>query len=175
MYRVGDWIMYGNVGACRVVEITTVNSAWIGVDELCYVLEPLSQNYTISTPVSNRKVFTRPIISKLEAERLVDGIPAHQARAYYSDKVQELTHHYRAQLTTHDCSDLMELTMSLYAKKQRHGEDKGRFGSIDQTFMERAEDLLFGELSVALGIPRTDVPGYIASRADGQRCPEEEG
>ena len=35
---------------------------------------------------------------------------------------------------------------------------------IDERFMRRAEELLFGELAVALGIEREDVPDYIAGR-----------
>jgi CarD family transcriptional regulator len=174
MYQVGDWITYGNRGVCHVAEIKTIDSPWIDNGELYYVLKPLSQNYTISTPVSNTKVFTRPIISKREAEQLVDGIASLEARAYHSERVHELAEHYKTFVVTHDCGDLIELTMSLYAKKQQVGEVKGRFGAVDQKFMKQAEDLLFGELSVALGIPREAVPGYIASRVDGQKRREEQ-
>jgi CarD family transcriptional regulator len=164
MYQVGDWIVYGNTGVCRVAEIKTIDSPWVGDDRLCYVLRPLSQNYTISTPITNEKVFTRPAISKSEAEQLVDGIPSIEARVYHSQRVQELAEHYKKYVATHDCRDLIELTMSLHAKKQHLGEEKGKFGAVDQRFMKQAEDLLFDELSVALGIPREAVPGYIASR-----------
>ncbi|MBN1321320.1 MAG: hypothetical protein JXA87_10825 [Thermoleophilia bacterium] len=173
MYQVGDWIVYGNTGVCRVAQITTVGSSWIGVDQLCYVLEPFSQNYTIATPVANKKVFTRPVISKGEAERLVDKIPSIEARAYHSSRVQELAEHYRSYVATHDCADLIELTMSLYAKKHDVGEHKSRFGAIDQKFMKQAEDLLFDELSVALGISREAVPEYITSRVGGGSWREE--
>ena len=174
MYQVGDWIIYGNTGVCRVAEIKTIDSPWIGDDGLCYVLKPLSQNYTISTPINNTKVFTRPAISKSEAERLVDTIPSIEARAYYSQRVQELAEHYKTYVSTHDCGDLIELTMSLYAKKQHVGEEKGKFGAVDQRFMKQAEDLLFDELSVALGIPREEVPGYIASRVGDEEWREEQ-
>ena len=35
---------------------------------------------------------------------------------------------------------------------------------IDERFMRRAEELLFGELAVALEIEREDVPAYLAER-----------
>ncbi|NLE09871.1 MAG: hypothetical protein GX630_00055 [Actinobacteria bacterium] len=173
MYQVGDWIIYGKTGVCHVVEIKTIDPPGVGDSQLYYVLKPLSQDYTISTPVSNTKVFTRPIISKREAERLVDTIPTLEARAFHSQRVQELTEHYKTFVVTHDCSDLIELTMSLYAKKEHIGEEKGRFGAVDERFMKQAEELLYGELSVALGIPKEAVPEYIASRVDGQTRREE--
>jgi CarD family transcriptional regulator len=173
MYQIGDWIIYGDMGACHVTEIKTIDSSWLGDSQLYYVLKPLSQNCMISAPVDSTKVFTRPVISKREAERLVDGIPSIEAQAYYSERVHELAQHYKTYIVRHDCGDLIELTMSLHAKKRHTGEEKGRFGAVDQKFMNQAEDLLFGELSVALGIPREAVAGYIASRVDGQALGKE--
>ncbi|MBN1631089.1 MAG: hypothetical protein JW990_15120 [Thermoleophilia bacterium] len=173
MYQVGDWIIYGNTGVCHVVEIKTIESPGVGDSQLYYVLKPLSQTYTISTPVNSTKVFTRPIISKREAEELVETIPSVKAEAYHSQRVQEIAEHYKTLVVTHDCGDLIELTMSLYAKKEQIGEEKGTFRAVDQKFMKQAEELLFGELSVALGIPKEAVPEYIASRVDDRRLQEE--
>jgi len=35
---------------------------------------------------------------------------------------------------------------------------------VDERFMKRAEELLFGELAAALDIPPESVPGYIEAR-----------
>ena len=35
---------------------------------------------------------------------------------------------------------------------------------VDERFLKRAEELLFSELAVALGIEKDEVPGYISSR-----------
>ena len=36
--------------------------------------------------------------------------------------------------------------------------------SYNEKFMKKAEDLLFGELAVALGIKKEEVPVYIGTR-----------
>jgi len=59
--------------------------------------------------------------------------------------------------------------MSLHAKRRCAGMERGRFGAIDEKLMKRAEGLLFGELSVALDIPKEAVPEYIASEVGGQK------
>ncbi len=174
MYKVGDWIIYGKAGVCHVAEIRTIDFPCTDDGQLYYVLKPLSQNYTISTPVTNTKVFTRPVISKREAERLIDGIPQLEVRTYHSRSAQELAEHYKRYVLTYDVGDLIELTMSLHAKRHPAGDGKGKFGAIDQKFMKQAEELLFGELSVALGIPKEAVPEYIASRVDSRGRREEE-
>jgi CarD family transcriptional regulator len=104
----------------------------------------------------------RPIISKDEAERLIQSIPGIRAQAYYNRTLHELTEHYEASLKTHNCTDLIELCMSIYAKKTQLEEQKRKFGSIDERYMKRAEELLFGELAAALCIPKEQMPGYIA-------------
>ena len=56
---------------------------------------------------------------------------------------------------------------SIYTKSI-HAETAGKKPSIvDQRFRKRAEDLLHGELAVALGIPKERVPDYIKQRLSG--------
>lgn len=107
-----------------------------------------------------------PIITTGEAERLIDIIPSIQAEAYHNRSIQLLAAHYETALKSHDCADLIELAMSIYAKKQYMEQQKRKFEQVDARFMKRAEELLFGELSAALGIPKDNVPEYIASRVD---------
>jgi CarD family transcriptional regulator len=59
--------------------------------------------------------------------------------------------------------------MSLYDKRREVANEKKKFGAVNERFMKRAEDLLFGELGAALGIPRDEVPDYISSRIDSCR------
>ena len=169
MYEVGDLILYGSTGVCKVVEITVPNLAGVDKKQLYYVLDPLYQDGVIYTPVNNERVFMRPVISAEEAERLIAMIPALRAEAFNSSSVQELSAHYQAALRSYDCADLIELTMSIYAKKQDAEHQKRKIGQTDTRFMKQAEDMLFGELAVALDIPIQKVPSYIAAKvnADG--------
>ncbi len=43
-----------------------------------------------------------------------------------------------------------------------------QFGQVDARFMKRAEDMLYGELSVALDIPKDQVQAYIGRRVHEQ-------
>lgn len=168
MYQVGELIVYGNVGVCRVKDVKQLAPSKAGETQPYYVLEPLFQSCTISTPVGNRKVFMRPVISRSEAERLIDMIPSLQTTEYHSPVSRELREHYEASIKNYDCRELMELTMSIYAKKQTREQTKKKIGVVDERFMRRAEELLFGELAVALEIPREGVQEYIAARVEAQ-------
>jgi len=101
-----------------------------------------------------------------EARALIDGIPMVDAQPYYNNALRQLQEHYDTKINSHSCSDLIELTISLYRKKQKMQEQKRKFGAIDERYLKRAEDLLFGELAVALELQKQEVRQYIVARLE---------
>ena len=166
MYQTGELILYGGTGVCRVTDIVTKKFSRTEPEKLYYVLTPLYQSGTITIPVDNCKVFTRPVISRDEAIALIDRIPDIQVEAYHNQNLQQLENHYKSALESHDCLDLLCLTMSTYQKKIERESAKLKFGAVDRRYMERAEELLFGERAVALDIAKDRVQEYIASRLE---------
>ena len=172
MYQTGDFIVYGDTGICKVTDITTMSMTSKHSPSLYYTLSPLFQKCVIHTPVPGAKVFMRPAITMEMANRIIDDIPSATITTYHSRSVNDLTHHYLSSFTSHNCESLVDLTMSIFAKKQELEKQGRRPGATDDKFMKRAEELLFGELSVALDIPKDDVPAYIANRV-GHLMPSE--
>jgi CarD family transcriptional regulator len=170
MYQVGDVVVYGGItSVCRIANIAVLNFS--GSDDgskLYYVLKPLYQDCLIYNPVDNTDVFMRPVITKDEAEKLIDMIPEIKAEAFDGRGLKEINEHYGAIIKTRDCAKLIELTMSVYVKKQVEPGFKRRYGTAENTFMKQAEDMLWGELAVALDIPKKQVPEYIAARISGK-------
>lgn len=164
MYKTGDLILYGSTGVCEVTNVTVLDFQLQERKQKYYVLRPLYQQCVIYCPVDNPKVYMRPIISATEAEQLIDTIPLINAKAYHSNGLRELAQHYEASMKTYNCEDLIELTLSIYAKKKLKEKQKRKFGAIDERFMKRAEELLYGELAAALHLPKEKVPDYIATR-----------
>lgn len=164
MYQIGELILYGGTGVCRVTGIEAKRFSRTEPEKLYYVLKPLYSAGTITTPVENGKVFTRPVISHDEALALIDTIPSIHAEAYHNPNLQQLENHYRTEMESHDCRDLLRLTMSTYQKKIEREQAKLKFGAVDRRYMERAESLLFGELAVALDIAKENVQSFIEDR-----------
>ncbi len=164
VYQMGDLILYGSTGVCRVTEIVAKKLSRTEPERMYYILTPLYQSGTITTPVDNNKIFTRPVISRQEALDLIDSIPGIEAAAYHNQNLQQLENHYKQAIGSHDCRDLLRVTMSTYRKKKEREEAKLKFGAVDKRYMERAEALLFGELAVALDIARDEVELFIRER-----------
>ncbi len=165
MYQVGQLVQYGSTGVCRVAEIKEQAFSDIG-QQLYYVLQPLYKACVISVPVASDKVFLRPIISREEADRLIGLIPTLDCPLPSGKPNRALAEQYGAMLKSHDCQDWMVLAVSLRSKKRAQLRLKRKFGSVDERFLKQAEELLFGELAAALGIPKVEVQGYIDARVE---------
>ena len=163
MYAIGDLVVYGSTGVCRVTDITKPEFPNALKDRLYYVLTPHYQNGVIYTPVDT-KVFMREVISGEEVESLLSEIPTVDAKGYYCPSVQLLTAYYEAILKSYRCIDLAKLVMSIRTKKKELEAQNRKLGQIDARFMKRAEELLCGELAVVLGITPEEVPAYLDER-----------
>lgn len=167
MFQPGDLVVYGTTGVCRVESIDRPNLTGADRKKEYYQLKPLHQDGVIYTPVENTKVSIRRVITREEANALIDLIPTMRAEVYHAPTIQALTQHYQDAVRSHDCKDLIELMMSIYAKQKQAESQKRRLGMVDERYMKQAERLLYGELSVALDIPFDQVQPYIAQRIEG--------
>jgi len=161
MFQAGELVVYGVNGVCRVKEIAMRE---IPDAKMCYILEQVSQSCTITIPVDHVKVNMRPVISREEAEALIDSIPARRGCVIQEKDTRQLSEHYNAIIKSCNCDGLVDLTMSIYAKKQQVLQQKRKFGTVDERFLKLAESLLFGEMAVALDMPAEEVQGYIEAR-----------
>ena len=169
MFQAGDLVVYGTTGVCRVESIDQPNMTGADRHKKYYRLKPFYQDGVIYTPVDNTKVSIRPVISRENAENLIDLIPGIRAEAYRAPTLQALAQHYQTAFQSHSCQDLVELIMSIYTKQQETTSQNRRLGMVDERFLKQAERLLYGELAVALEIPFDEVQPYISNRVKRQK------
>lgn len=165
MFEVGEFVIYGSSGVCRVEKIGALGGRGPERKRQYYTLKPRYSSETIYAPVDT-EVFMRKVISREEAEQLIERIPELPAVICNDRNTRALTDHYKATLRSHACEDLMQTIKAVYLKGVRAAEQKRKPGQVDQYFGKRAEDLLHGELAVALGIPLEEVKPYIAQRLE---------
>ncbi len=158
MFKVGEKIVYAHSGVATVTEVAEEDG------RIIMTVRPDVGNYTVKVPAESDKVFMRPVMSREEAEELIDAFPSVNAAEIRGKSVRELTEWYESLLKSHDMKALVELTKAVYRKKTHVESQNKKLGAVDAKFMKRAEDLLFGELAVALGITRDEVPDYIDRR-----------
>ena len=163
MYQVGELVVYGTTGVCRVEGFGTPDPMDRGGRQY-YQLKPLYQDGVIYTPVEGGKVPMRPVMSAEEARALAEEVPQIQPEEHRARTIQLLTQHYQSILQSGSSRDLLELAMSIQAKRRQAEKHNRRLGMVDERYGRQAERLLFGELAVALDLPYEDVPGYLFAR-----------
>ena len=72
MFKVGDYIVCGHNGVCKVEKIGTLEAS--SSDRMFYTLTPVDdRNAQIFTPVDNNKMIMRYVMTKDEALDLIDS------------------------------------------------------------------------------------------------------
>ena len=162
MYQIGDKIMYGSTGVCVVDD---VGPCYDKRDcRMYYKLKPLHSTETIYIPVDS-SMFMRPVLTRQEAESLIDRVPNIAGEIYMDSNLTTLRQKYDACLREHTCEAYFRLIKGIYHKRRRGC----KMGQIDEHYMKRAENILYSELAVALDIPADQVVNYIKSSVNGRK------
>lgn len=160
MYSVGDMVVYGRMGVCRVDDIGTPHLSAADVDRSYYTLSPIYKDGRIYVPVDTCG-FMRPVISRDEALSLIERMPDIEGAIFESRQVSAVREHYQTLLVSDDWTDVIQVIKSIYAKRQALAEIGKCLGQVEAQYMKRAEEMLYEEFAVALGIPKNDVQAYI--------------
>lgn len=170
MFEKGSLIIYGNSGVCRVEDVGRPGDIPMAdKNKPYYTLTPLFGKGTIYIPVDT-SIFMRPVISRNDADKLLDAITDIPEDACQGKDPKVQAEQYRASLHTHKCEDLVHIIKSIYVKGKGLAENGRRLGQIDQEYLKRAEELLYGEFSVVFNIPFEDVQDYIEREVSWREC-----
>lgn len=162
MFEINDYIVYGNMSVCKVIDVCTPKGI-IG-NKKYYKLEPIYEHgSTIYTPVNNEKVIMRKVITKEEAEKIIDCIPAIDIME--SDLEEKLMEEeYKKAIKTNDNKEWIKVIKTLYIKSQERKNNGKKPEKIVGDYLKIAEKLFHGELAISLGMPVDMVGDYIAER-----------
>lgn len=165
MFEIGDYIIYGNHGVCRVEDIGGLNISGVDQSMECYTLQPIfSKSSTLYTPVDNDKVLMRSVMSKEEALELIDEISDIPLLWIENDKQREEA--YKVALRTHDSTEWLKIIKTLYERKQERLTQGKKLTFTDEKYLGIAQECLYGELSIALDIDKEKVDSMVMEQLE---------
>lgn len=165
MFQVGDYVVHGNNGVCEVMNIGTLNLTGIPKDKIYYTLCPYhSKGSKIFAPADNQKIIMRPVITKDEAMSLIGNIKNIEFLWIQDDKRRELE--YKEAFRKCDCNELVKIIKTIYLRKQSRLAEGKKVTSGDEKYFHLAEDSLYGELAIPLGMEKEKVRDYIITLVD---------
>lgn len=168
MFERGDYVVYGTKGVCRVGEITELDMKGTDEGRLYYVLHPCFQKgSTVFTPVGSGKTLMRAVMSREEAEALVDNILEIEALWEKNDKERE--RQYKEAIKSGDPREWIRIIKTSYLRGQERLAQGKKATTIDERFFHEAEERLYEELSVALEKPKETIRAYISERIELQK------
>lgn len=160
MFKPGDYMVYGSYGVCQVQEIGPMNMDGAAKDRLYYTLAPVYvQGSRVYTPVDNQKVVMRPVISKEELSALIDKIPDIEELWVADERGREQI--YKNAIKSCESQELIKIIKDLYLRKKTRLEDGKKVTAVDEKYLKLAENQLYGEWAIPLGMERDNVEAYI--------------
>ena len=168
MYDIGDYVVYGHNGICRVEDITNPGFSGVDKDKKYYVLQPLNtKGSRIYSPVNNKKVLIRSVMTSEEAEKFIEEIPMVEVLWIGNEKMREES--YKAAMLTCEPVEWVKIIKTLYLR----GKDRIRQGkkitATDERYLKLAEESLYSELAFALDKQKEEMEAYITDRIKRQK------
>lgn len=167
-YEAGEYVIYGNNGICRVLDISNPGFPGVDKEKMYYVLEPIhTKGSRIYSPVDSHKVVMRAVMDEEQAEKLIREIPAIKELWITNDKMRE--ERYKEALATGEPTEWVKIIKTLYLR----GKDRERQGkkitATDERYLKQAEECLYGELGFALEKEKEEMEQYITERIRKQK------
>lgn len=165
MFEIGQFIVYGSNGVCKVVDIGKLDMEGMPKDRDYYTLEPCyTKGSRILTPTDNKKTVMRKIMTRKEADDLMDHVRELDTIWISDERKREAS--YKSVLATCDCRELVRVIKTIYQRQQKRMKEGKKLAVSDERYFKLAEDQLYSELAVVLGVSREEARAYMLERIE---------
>ena len=160
MFSIGDYVVCGNKGVCRVENIAPFEISDTDNKEDYYILKPIySPGSTVYISMTSADEKLRPVLTKTEADLLVKKMPGIPDITVDNDK--QLEGEYKNCIRSNDATELVKLIKTIYHRREARFAAGRKETALDAKYFRMAGDYLYGELAISLNSPREEVEGYI--------------
>ncbi len=165
MFEIGEYIVYGSKGVCKIEDISNIDISGVNKDRLYYVMHQVeNETGKLYVPTDNEKIVMRRVITKAEAEDLIRRMPEMEPLWIDDDKKREAM--YKEVIRTCDYNEWVRIIKTLYFRKKERTAQGKKVTALDEKYLKAAENELYSELSLVLEIPKTEVLNYIKEQIE---------
>lgn len=159
---IGDTVVYGNAGICRVESTEKRSFDGVHTTEYYKLLPVSAESSVYYIPVTGAADKLRPLMSRDEILALIDSMPA--LTPLWSTDAHERKALFQSVLKSDDYSQLIRMLKSIHVHRKSRLDAGKRLLSADEAAMKTAERILYQEFSTVLSIPLEQVEGFISKR-----------
>lgn len=166
MFEIGDYVVHGNNGVCRVEDIQTMDGVG-GMTRTYYTLVPIyTSGSKLFVPTDSKKVVTRSVMTKKEAEELLKEWDKLETLWVENDKKREEV--YKEALRSCDSRQWIRLIKTSYERNQTRMKQGKKATTSDERYLHMAEDNLFGELAIPFEMTKGEAEDYFVAQLRGE-------
>ena len=163
MFGIGDTILYGTQGACRIDAIEEKKIC--GKVSSYYVLTPLDgTRCTIYAPIDSKTIEGKMhrLLSAAEIEAIIESMKNEEVVWIESESARK--ERYKQILAGNDRVEIMKMIRALYLHKQELKSRGKKLHVSDERFFKDAEKVLYNEFAVVLDIKPNEVISFITDK-----------
>ncbi len=152
--------MYGTRGVCQVTAVGEVDFSGGAKGRLYYTLAPkYIEGSTVYTPVDAKGIVIRPVMTREEAMELIDSIPQIEELWIKDERGREQI--YRETIKSCDNRELIRIIKTIYSRGRSRAAAGKKVTVADNKYFKIAEENVYGELAISLGMTREEVKKFI--------------
>lgn len=163
MYEIGQRVMYGLHGVCRVAD---KEERIVDRNRIVYlVLEPEGQDHSrYLVPTQNAVAMSKvkQILSREELDALLESAEVNSDSWIRDENIRK--QNYRELIVSGNRVKLMQMVRSLYRHKTAQAAAGRKVHMCDENFLRDAEKLLVGEISVVMDMEPNQAKQYLRSK-----------
>lgn len=157
MFKIVDYVVYRRE-VCKISDIK--KNFMLGKDY--YTLESIiDTSLILNVPIDNESGLLRQIISYDEAEELIKILPSIEVNIT-DDKTIE--NEYKTLMNSNKLIDLIKIIKIAYKRNELREKNGKKSSEKDDKYFEKAEEIFYHELSLALHMPYESVKEYIINK-----------
>ncbi len=163
MFKIGDVVVYGTAGVCKIEEISSKTFGTVNCNY--YVLKPLIQTAsTVFVPVENERLTRKmhPILSQEEFLKVFCA--AKNGETIRPDSEIERREKFTEILESGNRQSLILMVYDLNNLKSEQQQCGRRLHIADERLLNSAQTLLFEEISYVFKIDITEVSSFLDSQ-----------
>ena len=167
--KIGDTVIYGTSGVCRVTELTEKNFG--SSSGMYYVLSPLSEKKgtVIYLPADNEALLSsvHPLMTAAELTALSEGIDPADGETWPKD-ARLRNKLCKELLSTGERANLILVIKSLVRDARRDTAQGKKLSSATEALLTRARAMLYEEFSLAFDMAEEELIPFLFGETD---CP----
>ncbi len=168
MFHIGDTVVCSN-GVCKIEKIGPLAGMGKSVaDRTYYTLRPYFDDAaTIYVPVDGDDNALRFALGREEVRELMDEIDDLDEISISDEKKRELE--YKNAVNSKDPRKLIRIIKTMYFRRKARIESGKKSTAVDERYFRIAENRLYEEFALALGIDREEIKDYIRNYIEKEK------